>query len=216
MKEDYLWDKTGNDTEIEKLENALSQFRYKETSAPAIVSEKVLTIKETPKRKFFSFSFAFAFASCVAFLMILLGVWFQISNRNIENINDLSKSITPETKIVLPEKFVEAVAPIEEIKTPKPIEKPKFIKAKNLTSLKRIVPQKTIFIERGNKVPKTETAKLQKPESVKLTDEEQYAYDQLILALSITSSKLKLVKDKVALNKTPEILIQKEYNKGRN
>ncbi len=208
MKEDYLWDKTGNDTEIEKLENILSQFRCKETSTPVIIPEKVLTIEKTPKRKLFSFSFAFAFASCAAFVLVLLGVWFQVSNRNLENINDLSKSITPETKIVLPEKSVETVAPIEAVKTPKPFEKPTFIKAKNSTSLRRIVPQKTIFIEQTNKVPK--------PESVKLTEEEQYAYDQLMLALSITSSKLKLVKEKIALDETPEILIQKEYNKGRN
>jgi hypothetical protein len=36
-----------------------------------------------------------------------------------------------------------------------------------------------------------------KKSDVQLTKEEQYAYDQLMLALSITSSKLKLVKDKV-------------------
>jgi hypothetical protein len=208
MKEDYLWDKTGNDIEIEKLENALSQFRYKETSAPAIIPEKILTVEKTPKRKFFSFSFAFAFASCVAFVLILLGVWFQFSNKNVENVNDLSKSITPETKIVLPEKSVETVAPIEEIKIQKPIEKPTFIKAKNSTSPKKNVPPKTIYIARTNKRPKAET--------LELTEEEKYAYDQLMLALSITSSKLKLVKDKVALNETPEFLIRKDYNKGRN
>ncbi len=27
MKDDYLWDKTGKDSEIEKLENALQIFR---------------------------------------------------------------------------------------------------------------------------------------------------------------------------------------------
>jgi hypothetical protein len=31
-----------------------------------------------------------------------------------------------------------------------------------------------------------------------LTAEEKYAYDQLMLALSITGSKLKIVKDKIA------------------
>ena len=36
MNEDYLWDKTGEDPEIEKLENALQVFRYKETAPPAL------------------------------------------------------------------------------------------------------------------------------------------------------------------------------------
>ena len=40
-------------------------------------------------------------------------------------------------------------------------------------------------------------AKAQKNEIVKLTEEEKEAYEKLMLALSITSSKLKIVKDKV-------------------
>ena len=36
MKEDYLWDKTGSDPEIEKLENALKAFRYQETAPPEL------------------------------------------------------------------------------------------------------------------------------------------------------------------------------------
>ena len=36
-----------------------------------------------------------------------------------------------------------------------------------------------------------------KPEPVRLTSEEKYAYNQLLLALSITSSKLKLVHEKI-------------------
>ena len=36
-----------------------------------------------------------------------------------------------------------------------------------------------------------------KKPTVKLTKEEKYAYDQLMLALSVTSSKLKLVTDKI-------------------
>lgn len=208
MKEDYLWNKKGHDAEIEKLENMLSQFRCQETSAPAIVSEKVLTVEKCPKRKLFSFSFAFAFASCAAFMLILLGVWFQISNRNFENVNDLSKSITPEVKIDLTEKTYKIIKPIEIIEAPEKVEKPVFIKAKIQKPEKKIVSQKTIYIEETSKVPKTQT--------VKLTEEEQYAYDQLMLALSITSSKLKMVKDKVALNEQPEILIRKDYNKGRN
>ncbi len=37
MKEDYLWDKTGENHEIERLENALKMFRYKETAPPSLI-----------------------------------------------------------------------------------------------------------------------------------------------------------------------------------
>jgi hypothetical protein len=40
--------------------------------------------------------------------------------------------------------------------------------------------------------------------AVKLTEEEKYAYNQLMLALSITSSKLKLVEDKIYGAENPE------------
>jgi hypothetical protein len=45
-------------------------------------------------------------------------------------------------------------------------------------------------------IQRAQNIETKKPEA--LTKEEKYAYDQLMLALSITSSKLKMVKDKVA------------------
>lgn len=203
MNEDYLWNKAGNDAEIENLENLLSQFRYQETSAPNILPEKVSEIEKSPKRRFFSLSFAFSFASSVAILLILFGVWFQISNKTPENIADLSKSITPEIKIVLPIEQEKITLPEDFVKTS---ERPKFTKAKS--SEPKNAAQKTIFIKKKGEKPKAET--------LELTEEEKFAYDQLMLALSITSSKLKMVKEKVALNETPEIIVRKEINKGRN
>lgn len=200
LKEDYLWDKSGTDAEIEKLENALSEFRYQETPAPVIIPERVFTVAEKPKRRFFNFSHAFSFASCAAFVLILLGVWFQVSNQNTENISDLSKPITPETKIVLPEEKERNIVKIEN--TPNSETKPLFIKAKNPNAERKIAPQKTLFIRRKGEKPKAET--------LKLTEEEKYAYDQLMLALSITSSKLNLVKEKVAFNDTPNLSVKQE------
>lgn len=206
MNEDYLWNKTGNDAEIENLESLLSQFRYQETSAPNILPEKVSEIEQSPKRPFFSLSFAFSFASSVAFIMILLGVWFQFSIKSPEKIGDLSKSITPEIKIVLPVEQEKEVLPEDFSRNSEKIEKPTFIKAKS--SEPKNAAQKTFFIKKKGEKPKAET--------LELTEEEKFAYDQLMLALSITSSKLKMVKDKIALDETPEIIVRKEINKGRN
>ena len=36
MNEEYLWNKTGSDAEIEGLENALKAFSYKQTAPPEL------------------------------------------------------------------------------------------------------------------------------------------------------------------------------------
>lgn len=196
MKEDYLWDKSGTDAEIEKMENTLAQFRYQETPAPVIIQEKVLTVEAKPKYRFFNFSHAFSFASCAAFVLILLGVWFYNADKILEIGNELAKEITPEVKINLPEKrdFIE---PDREIKTSQPPERPAFTKAK--FSSKKPISLKAKPFKRNDK-----------KQAVKLTEEEQYAYDQLMLALSITSSKLNLVKEKVAFLESPNLSVKQE------
>lgn len=179
--EDYLWDKTGEDPEIEKLENALAVFRYKETAPPEMPA-KVLSFpakKETP-RSFFRF--AYAAAACIAFAAIALGIWFQISNNKQEVAQTPAETIAPAIENKIP-----AVAPVVEKtnvsggETPKQIVKPKIVKIK-----------KPIYKNR----PAARAVKAES-ETAALTKEEKYAYDQLMLALSITSSKLRIVTDKI-------------------
>ena len=182
MKEDYLWDKTGENPEIEKLENALKAFRYQETAPPEIPA-KVIPFETKFPRKFLRF--AFAFAASIAFVIVTLGIWFQISNKQSPPTNEFAnKQTPPEEKVIqilnnLPTEKVNDL-PIEKVKTYQQAHKPTVIKARQIvplkTSLQNFKPQST---------------------KVKLTKEEKYAYDQLMLALSITSSTLKLVKDKV-------------------
>ena len=212
MKEDYLWDKTGSDAEIEKLENALMIFRYEE-SAPPIIPAKVLPFKkESPRR---TFPLLRAIAACLAFASISLGVWTLISNTKNEIAGDISQESVIKTESANP------AAPVSENELPaepEVDEKPVF--------------NKTLYIE-----PKSKTKSLQVSKSgsknaarnkitdrkiknsektVRLTEEEKYAYDQLMLALSITSSKLSLVKQTVegAENQTA-ILKPKNNNSGR-
>ncbi len=176
MKNDYLWDKMGEDLEIEELEKTLQVFRYQESNAPKLP----MAIKETtPKFALFSLRFAFAFASCVALLFGGFFVWLQITTKlelaqNVINQNDkkVVNLPTKETPII-----------IKEISTP-----PKFV-AK---------PINISYRQKQVSAPVIRQVKLKKvAPKVVLTKEEQYAYDQLMLALSITGSKLKQVQDKV-------------------
>ncbi len=184
MNEDYLWNKTGADAEIERLENQLRTFRYRETAPPA------LPIKAPFRSARKNYRSLYAIAACAMVAMILLGAWLQLSisrtgikTESAEIIlleNDLSNS----TGLVMPDS--------PDVTTKKATSSKQLPKPKALSSRKSFAviasPLKTMA-----NIRRTDRQK-----SVTLTKEEKFAYDQLILALSITSSKLKMVKDKVA------------------
>lgn len=191
MKEDYLWDKTGTDPEIEKLETALQAFRYRETAPPRLPS-KVLPFKiskKEPARKFFQIGLACA--AGVAFVLILLGLWFQVSSSSKLPIASGSANSEPPQLDAQPGEntFVREpdVLPIS-----RPPAVPQQLVRRNLTKARQSAPA----IHRQNKTI-ARNFKI-KNRTVKLTEEEKYAYGQLMLALSITGSKLKLVTDKIA------------------
>lgn len=191
MKEDYLWDKTGSDAEIEKLENALQVFRYKETAPPEIPA-KVVSFPVQRQRK--NFRFALAAAACIAFGVISLGVWFQILKINMNPQVDVAETNKPQDEAVLPDKTF--VAESFSTQTPdNPVVVKNEISAQSFER-KIVKVRKSAPAVSRKKDIKIQTAKRTTP-AVKLTDEEQFAYNQLMLALSITSSKLKIVKDKI-------------------
>ena len=203
MKQDYLWDKTGEDPEIEKLENALLAFRYQETELPALPA-KIIPFEQQSTRKFFRFfRLSFAFASFASLVTVSFGVWFLFSSGKTEIASNTTQTEAAQT--------VGTVANENQIK-----KRDEFAIKDNLAVKdidlsigkgevsKQSVERKTLKVKnitpgtaRKNKeitiAEKTEA----KSSTVKLTKDEKYAYDQLMLALSITSSKLKLVKDKV-------------------
>ena len=197
MKEDYLWDKIGENAEIERLENALKAFRYQE-SAPPILPSKIIPFEKKTSRGFFRLSFAFA--AFAAFLIVCIGVWFHFSDVKTEIASDSPKITSPPNventaKEILAEKPADLI--IGKIETPKnPIKR-------EVVKVKKIVPQivrqekkaaRNLEIKQVNDL----MAKNQAEKSpVELTKEEKFAYDQLMLALSVTSSKLKLVRDKI-------------------
>lgn len=201
MKEGYLWDKTGQDPEIERLEIALQTFRYQETALPVLpaLPAKVLPYAEkTPRR---AFRLNFGFAACATIIVVALGVWLQISTNKIDVAKDSAETNAPQidTKIsvVNPiEKNVDFVA--EKVKTPKPFVKQNIIKPRTAVQAK---------VRQNNLTARN--APIKKP-TVKLTTEEKYAYDQLMLALAITGSKLKLVADKIQGIEEPNIASKNE------
>jgi hypothetical protein len=184
MNEDYLWDKTGEDSEIEGLENALQVFRYRETAMPE-PSAKVLPFRREPSRKIFSY--AMAAAACVAFAAFGLVVWLQISNNKTVVGENLAETTVPQNNTRSNAATVEKPNNLIDVKLPNT--RPSF--ERKAVKIRQPVPA---FVQR--KETKGQVIRHIKPD-VRLTKEEQYAYNQLMLALSITSSKLKMVKDKV-------------------
>jgi hypothetical protein len=195
MNEDYLWNKTGDDPEIERLENALRTLAYKETEPPtiAVLPAKVLPFKQKPAHR--AFRFAYAAAACLAFVAIGLGILIPAFKSESPN-QDSAKTIEFEKPFVSANESDVKNLPDADVKNPEVLiaEKPE--------NSKRFAVSKIVKARRNTqpvvslKETKTARVKAVKPE-IRLTEEERYAYDQLRLALSITSSKLKLVKNKV-------------------
>ncbi|MEZ5427922.1 MAG: hypothetical protein R2747_16750 [Pyrinomonadaceae bacterium] len=195
MKEDYLWDKTGEDGEIERLENVLRVFRAPETATPSVSFDPVQAKEEKPRRrKLFFLSPTFAFGATAMALMILVaGIWFRFPNQNLSVGDNLAKSITPEIDIEIPETAPESQSAISPTRNR---QRPLLKKIRN---------------------PKSKTRNRINPKSeVPLTEEEKYAYNQLMLALSITSSKLKMVRDKVEGSESQKIITKQDEKTRRN
>ena len=184
MKDDYLWNKTGYDSEIEKLENSLQVFRCQESNPPKI-SNKVISFKKESPRKVFPVFRALAASFILTFALI--GIWFY-SNSTTETSqtepfengiqNEVSKK---QNSIEIKESEKKGIETISTNEKPEiKIEKPKSKSSKTKFQSSKIDFQ-------------TESENKQKIEIVKLTEEEKAAYEKLMLALSITSSKLKIV-----------------------
>lgn len=186
MNEEYLWNKTGEDAEIEKLENALKAFRYKETAPPAIPAKQLVFEETAPRRRWFPF--VFAFASSVAVIIFAFVFLFDFSTKQVEeakNIGEISAPKIEEKPVLITPSEETKITPSEKIETVKPSIQPKIAKISQNIQLTKVSNKQTA---RKIEVKKT---------SPKLTDEEKYAYDQLMLALSITGSKLKIVQNKL-------------------
>lgn len=191
MNEDYLWDKTGSDPEIQKLENALRGFGYRETSPPQLPA-KVVAFNRKPSLMFFRYGMAAA--ACLVFFAATFGIWLQffsgpdkVSIDPADRLNDTQTIHNPAAKDPGPPKSIGDLKPPSK---------------RSFTEASRPAPH----IKNRN-IAKAQNSRLPKP-AVKLTKEEEFAYEQLKLALSITGSKLKLIKDKVESGDDKNIVLK--------
>ena len=210
MNEEYLWDKTGEDAEIEQLENMLAAFRYQEIAPPALPA-KILPFPPKSAENISSGitlrrrSKVFAFAACAAAILIAFGILLQLQFSNTAIVTDSAKISMPQVNNDIRENSDASVASpessatqqsqimprFEELKKPSAKHPAKRTVKQNAVTTRRIIPKVSL---------KTEiiavNAKVENPNAA-LTREEKNAYDQLMLALSITGSKLKIVRDKI-------------------
>jgi hypothetical protein len=177
MKKDYLWDKTGSDPAIEKLESALRMFGAAESPMP------VFPVETSPAKRSFLARFmplVFAAAS-LAIAAVGWGVWIQISAPGVGDAEAL------------------IVAPPVDSGPPAPVNKPAppyiAVSPASKPSEEIEIPKASARASRprSRTVLRTIPAETRQP---KFTAEEVYAYNQLMLALSITSDKLGQVRDK--------------------
>ena len=175
MNDEYLWQKTGEDPEIERLEKALAVFRYREPLAAAPVAAAAA---EPSWRWRLSFTFAF---TCFAAIVIVTVVWQEIARDGNANHGDVVFVQSPAD--------AQVVAPIVEPGPPPA----------------QTAPERHPRNTRG-KINRTTAAVYRRPVAkdaapkdsiAALSEEERYAYEQLMLALSITGSKLKIVQDTI-------------------
>lgn len=178
MKEDYLWEKTGSDPAIEKLESTLRAFSYEESAQP------VLPVAIVPQRRSFMLRFApLAFAMAgLAFVAVVWGAWMKFSP-----VSDQGTQISTVMPMVVTPSALVPGKP-----APPYIQKTIAPKAPETVQFTRTIARRPSKAHESHPVTIAVAAN-GKP---KFTKEEIYAYDQLVLALSITSDKLGQVREK--------------------
>lgn len=177
MNEDYLWDKSGEpDAEIERLENALQAFRYKQPQETALPENIIRFKKETLKPLNRFFSLPFAIAASLAFIFLSVVLTLALRNENNQQGIATSEFAVIENGIDL-EGLGPAVVPV-------PVE-PSQKAQPIIKKLKR----KAVLL------PPTLAKKTNVEQS--LDAESKYALGQLLKALQITTAKLNLIKKKV-------------------
>jgi hypothetical protein len=193
MENDYLWDKKGEDKEIEQLENALKTFRYQPT-APPVLPVKILQVEEKPKFSFFNLRFALAGFACLAIMFVGLGIFLNFSDENVAVVEDLSQPIV--APIEIPNEPIIRTRSSSDLANRRTVSPFATARGSDFIDKKPIQP-KYVAVSKPTRIVFQQTAPKVKPKKeIKLTAEEKFAYDQLMLALSITGEKLKEVKNK--------------------
>ncbi len=178
MKEDYIWDKTGRDPDVERLEELLSVLRFKDHKEAAA---HVIEFPSKTKRNLQPW--IFAMAACVALAAAALAAWNLSMNAGdpppVQMAVNIDEDGSSESAI---SNIDRSEASISKVSIPSP--------QRAVALKKRSEPLKRKYAAVSRK--RQERSKLPA-----LTEEEKYAYGQLMLALSITSSKWQVVQESI-------------------
>lgn len=176
MNEDYLWNRTGTDAGIEDLERKLAPFRLKAKEAP-----RAAPAAEPRSRPRFGFRLAFAGLS---FATVLVAAFlFLVGGGALSDPGSLSVKV---------DSAPSEVSAVEIPQAPSVSAIPGTSKrSANSRAVGRRISRTA---EPEPVLPKAEAPA--EDQMAMLTREEREAYDQLILALSVTTSSLKLVQAK--------------------
>jgi hypothetical protein len=176
MNDEYLWDKTGGNKEIERLEEVLAVFRYRETDKPTSVAIKSGD-ERAPRWRI---SLAFAFASCVVVTLLVLS-WLPLAEDG-----PVAKS---DVVFVQPSEMPEPVPVIQNLPPTQNSGSQHRAPDTRKRTISRTIAASHRRLRSKDSSPRDNVAAL--------TAEERFAYQQLMLALSITGSKLKIVQDTI-------------------
>ncbi len=183
MKEDYLWDKTGGNPEIERLEETLAVFRSRMDTPPFIVPDPAASKESASWFNGLRIALAGMATAAAAVTIAAVLIWYPTSKGDLQATQN--PAAEGETVFVRPEVETPEV-PAAKADQPVQVSHPATKTDQPRT------PRRHTQANRKQSVPATTLAKNEKPV---LTDEEKYAYNQLMLALSITNSKMKIVRD---------------------
>lgn len=179
MNNDYLWDRTGSDAEIERLETMLEGLRFRPEEPPAAPAREI-AIEPARPRWFMRLGLGFAAASMAAAALLFAIFPAGDTLHPVAAVEDEPRSADP-IKTAAPPPAVEYV---KASATPRPPKK--RIPKKRVRREVRIAPARV----EPKPLPETFTA------------EERDAYRQLMTALAVAGEKLAIVRDK--LNGTEE------------
>ena len=209
MKEaDYLWDKSGEDAQLESLEAVLKKFAYAEIDPPRVSHAQSKPERSSP---FDIFKFRFALAGLsVAATCTALGLYTFTRDGDNSEISFVDRTVQQKAANGLDSECPEPCAGTRvgksdmsntETDTSRRTTNsdfavndramPNVIKVSHTAGPKKKKKKSVRMIYRPVRpLPQVTTA-------VAVTREEADAYNKLMLALSITGDKLRIVKDKL-------------------
>ena len=176
MKNDYLWDRTGTDPEVEHLESMLEGLRFRPTEPPHAPAREIVFV--TARRNWLvrlGLGFAAPSAACAA---IFLGLSGMVTS-------PLPVAMTPpETSASVANSTVDSSRPAGFDYTKVTATRPRKPKLKTKKRARRDAKFTPALVE-PRPLPETFTA------------EERDAYRQLMTALAVTGESLNIVREKI-------------------